>query len=395
MYHRIVLLLTCLLAVGSAQTPLTQTAAQELDGMLAQSETSSALACRIELRSPSLNFAFRFDSAYIIRCPIKIFGGEENMVRVLLRVTPQGGSPVALGRSYPVPAALPSTKATTFRKLSTELSLTGGFSTGEGRYRVEIVVHDRQNRSLQKHWNSNAVRSHSRSSVESSLPPSAIEPLSVPQWRENPNHAKEGFRLTVLLNATPANLRSLNLHAWDYTLLLDTLWSVLTYVPNTSVRLVAFNLDQQREIFRTDRLRRRGWFQLQRALHELELGTVPYSVVQHPKGWADLLTEIVEQEVGAADPADAVVFLGPATRFYSKISSRNLPLAKSPKPAFFDLEYYSYARRGAEFPDAVEHLTRGLHGNAFKMHSPEEFGEALHSLVRKLSTAAENQKEAR
>src|ERR1700759_4454783 len=123
---------TCLLAFGNAQTPLTQTAAQELDRMLTQEVTNPSLPCHIELRSPALNYAFRFDSAYIIRCPIRIFEGEENMVRVLLRVTPQGGSPVALGRSYLVPAALPSTKVITFRKLSTELNFTGGFSTGEG-----------------------------------------------------------------------------------------------------------------------------------------------------------------------------------------------------------------------------------------------------------------------
>jgi hypothetical protein len=48
----------------------------------------------------------------------------------------------------------------------------------------------------------------------------------------------------------------------------------------------------------------------------------------------------------------------------------------------FYFEYFPY--RGAEFPDAIQHLTRELAGTVLKIHSPGDWAEAIQKMQRKI-----------
>jgi hypothetical protein len=106
-------------------------------------------------------------------------------------------------------------------------------------------------------------------------------------------------------------------------------------IPARKVRVVAFNLDQQKEIFRLDQFGSAGFQQLGRALFGLQLATVDVNVLQHPAGAAGLLTGLVKQEVDAAERADLVLFLGPHLHSRMKLPSDAIARPPADAPGFF------------------------------------------------------------
>jgi len=186
---------------------------------------------------------------------------------------------------------------------------------GEGRYQVEVLAVDDQRRTWRKEWEIHVVRHRAVVASPTILRANTVAPADFVPWDGRLKAAGDGVRVTVLLDVAPINPREATLRAWDRRLLLDPLSSLLRAVPCKSVRLVAFNLDQDREIYRNRQFRGGEEFDaLEEAMQELELGTVSYHVLQQQQGWVQMLWNLPNTELRADDPADAVVILGPATR---------------------------------------------------------------------------------
>jgi hypothetical protein len=87
-------------------------------------------------------------------------------------------------------------------------------------------------------------------------------------WKAQPH----GIRLTLLLDATATSASQTQL--WDYRFLLIMVKTILGLLPCRSVRIVAFNLDQQVELFRRDGFAADGWKDLEAALKGTQLSTI-------------------------------------------------------------------------------------------------------------------------
>ncbi|HEX4810143.1 MAG TPA: hypothetical protein VH325_14485 [Bryobacteraceae bacterium] len=385
---KVSLLLLLFLGLSRAQTSLTAEDQHRLDRILTSAQKPERLACDVDQSQTFLDYTFRFAAGYFIACPVRIFGGEANTIFTYVRVTPDHGEPVTLADRFDIPAMPDDLRPRiNIRHVSTEIDFSGGFGVGEGRYSVELFVIDKSNRVLKKHWRIVAARSHAEQGTALTIKANTAGPLFVNRWDGRLRAPRQGLRMTILLDATPIFQYARKLHSVDRILLLDSLYSLLKEAPCSSVRLIAFNLDQQQEVFRDDRFGRLGWYRLEERLRELELGKVSYKVVSHPDGWSDLLAQLVNEQIGGAEPPDGVVFLGPNTRIREKLMS---PLAprKRGTPAFFYVEYYPPWTRGAEMADAVAHVTRELDGQIFKIHTPAELAQA----IRRIETEMANRR---
>jgi hypothetical protein len=385
------LLLFSLLASASAQVPLAPEAAQQVQHLLTGGRRDEKLDCHIRPQPPFLDFAFRFEAGFTVDCPQKIFGGEAGWVASFVRVTPvktpAKGQPAVLGEGFSIPAASPEIrKRNDLRKINSHFQFSGVFAVGEGDYSVAALVGDNRGRSVQKEWSIHARRSRAERSVQVTMAPATVVALSPKPWNGERGDSHSLSRLTIILDAAPMNHYALKLRAWDRALLLDSLSSVLTQTRSRSVRLVAMNLDQQREIFRDDDFGEKAWPQLSARLRDLELGTVSYRVLGRERGWSDLLLGILAREIDSAAPSDAVVFLGPTARISEKIPTELVPRRKADKPEFFYIEYYPYWLRGREYPDALAHVTHALGGQILKIHSPGELAAALKKIEEQLSS---------
>jgi hypothetical protein len=368
---------------GRAQLPLTPDTVRLFGGAVEHNFHARPLSCHAEPTKPFLDFSFRFEAGYIVRCALNQFAGKETRLASMLRITPRGGKPVHLGEAFSIPA-MPDSAAGKLdvKRLHAEVEFSGVFAAGAGEYDVDLAVFDNR-RLFRKTWRVKAQAHGSESQAPIALAPGSVSSISIPTWQGTSENGT-GLRLTVLLDAVPMNPRSLGLRAWDRAFLLGALSSLLRQSPLASVRLVAFNLDQQQEVFRDEAFDRAGVYRLAAALSKLELGTISYKTLQRDGGWVQLLAKLVRDESEGAARSDAVVFVGPSQRFSGQISRELLPEHLPATPLFFYFEYFPIL--GAEFPDAIQLLTSACNGITFKLHSPGDLAQALVKMRKTMAT---------
>jgi hypothetical protein len=343
--------------------------------------SEARLKCYIEPLSPFLDFAFRFELGYLFRCPLKHFDGKPARIASVLRVTPEGGKPALFAQSYGIPGVPPAlAKTTDVRKVNAEISASGAIALGEGKYTVELLLIDDRERVTRKKWKATASRKSDEKTVQVTTQPYTATSIHSRPWPDQNTHSSNGTRLTILLDAAPVNPRSLKLRAWDRAFLLDSVSSVLRELRADTTRVVAFNLDQQEEIFRQDNFDRSGLVKLSHALQKLELGSISYQKLSQPAGWSEILTRMASEEVEAKEPPDAVIFLGPTTRVSDKLPKEAFTKPRDNKTRFYYFEYFPAWHRGNEMPDAIHYFTSQCDGTVLKIHSPGEFASAIQKL---------------
>jgi len=151
------------------------------------------------------------------------------------------------------------------------------------------------------------------------------------------------------------------------------------------VRLVVFNLDQQKELFRQDVLTPEAFDEVAQSMNNLQLQTVDYRVLQNKRGHIGLLADLVNQELTAKDPSDAVIFLGPTSRFYDKFLDTEIDSRAAVAPRVFYLQYRPYFGRGADFPDSIEFATKKVRGKTMAIHTPDEFAKAIKQIEAQMA----------
>lgn len=382
------LLLCALPAVPvPAQTLVAGADAQRVNRLIDRAAGAQRLNCTVTPAKPFMDFQFRFNAGFTIACPLKLFAGNESRLSTYIRVTPEGGAPVLLSGASDIPAMPPDMTTIDPRKENQDIELSGEFSLGDGRYLVELVTVDDQERACMKTWKVDAVRRRD-AKPQTTLKPDAVEATEFVPW--DGKLEPGGLRLTVLLDVAPVNPREQKLRAWDRSFLLDSLAALLRQLPCRSVRLVAFNLDQQQELFRDERFAGGAEFdRLETAMERLELGTVSYTILQQQQGWVNMLFRQVNAEASAAQPSDAVIILGPVTHWQLKVvnKAQMATLRSRVEPTRF--YRFEYSAVWTVFPDAFDTLTRSLGGTVLVFHSPQDLEQAIQKMQRHLKPAPE------
>ena len=372
-----------MVAAARAQLPLSSEDAKAV-APLFDSSTQNTLKCWLERWNPSLDFAFRFVAGYATECRLSQFRGKSTLLVTYIRITPEGRPPLLFESAYRVPEISPEMKQAIggdLRKLNNDVGLSGAFAVGEGEYFLELLVKDDQNRAYRRHWKLRVAASQSERGVALAIKPLAVE--SVERARLQTVFAPqrgENLRLTILLDAAPMNPYQSSLRAWDRAFLLETLYSVLRQTPHKSVHLVAFNLEQQREVFRSDEFDAAAFRDLHRALEEVELSSISVNALRKhdsPK----FLVALANEEL-AAGRSDAVIFLGPSARMATEVTEGALTEEKADAPQFFYFEYFPWP--GAHFPDSIDLLVKSAGGKVFPIHSPAQLDDAIDKMLVRL-----------
>jgi hypothetical protein len=365
-----------------SQTLLPPKLQAEANSLFDQASQTEPLNCTIESASLFLDFTFHFDAGFRINCPVQEFGGRKTRMTILVRVTPKGGTPVILGtfavfRGLPL-EPLPAGQ----RKRKVYYAASGGFSVGEGRYRVEVLLADRRHRTCRRAWWIN-VSHHRQKAVPVVLATQQVSSLRIPPWRGP--QAQGGLRLAVLLSAGSFSPRAARLGTGYQTMLLQILSSLLQQVPCKSVRLVAFNLDQERVIYRADEFKPSGFARLQRAFNGLNLGVVSVETLQKRNEWPQMLAKLADEQLTAKPPPDVVIILGRSFRWVRKTPREMLMFPYPGMPGFF------YFENGPQnlFPDSLGYLTKSLKGKIYRIGTPHELGNAIQKMLAEVKESGE------
>ena len=379
-----------LLLIGSsatAQLPLDPSTARTFSRLLENDTKGERLNCRVDTFTPFLDFSFRYEIGYVVRCPIRQFNGKKTALGTIVRVREGKGPVTTFGQSYPVPAMPAELKEKVdLQHLRNEIDFSGVFAAGEGDYEVQLFVFDEHDRKHRKTWHAKAHPHGDETRADAAMEPGSVAPVSLPPWKGISGDGT-GLKLTVLLDAAPVNPFSLKLRAWDRAFLLGALSSLLRQTPVSSVRIIAFNLDQQAEVFREDDFDHTGLYRLSTALNKLELGTVSYRILKQQEGWQGLLGSLMRGEMLRGRPSDAVVFLGPTIRVDKKLF---FGAAGSKNGTHAPLFYFQYTPvPGREFPDTIQYLVSAYDGTTFHLHSPGDLARAISKMQGELDRVSD------
>jgi hypothetical protein len=369
-------LLTLLIAsTATGQYVMDRSRAEKL---LAAHSGDRPMHCEVTPVPASLSFSFRFQTGYVARLPMKQYSGPGHHWNILMRIAPStGGDPFYLG-SY--------TRLRNAPKNNGQREFGGFYQVGEGRYTVDWMLADDLNRICRKSWKVEAKLDAHERGLNLGMAANTAGPVTFRRWSQQGDSDDPAIgRLTVLLHAAPLYPRSTRFRIQDRLMLISSLASLLEALPARSVRVVVFNLDQQKELFRRDDLTPDSFDQVAQSTSNMQLEVVDYQVLRNRRGHIGLLTDLIKQELDAAEPSDKVIFLGPPSRYYDKLPDASLDQHAASAPQFFYFKYKPYWGRDADFPDSVAMAIRKVKGKTMLIHTPDEFARAIRTVETPVS----------
>jgi hypothetical protein len=367
------LLLTPLTA--SAQTIVDSSKLRLVLPVFESDETG--LQCDIGALKTALNYGFRFQAGYMVTVPMNQFSGPNHGWSILTRITPLEGDakPVYLISSATLPN-IPKTKV--------ELRFGGGYLLGEGAYEVRWMLLDDAGRVCRKSWHVDVHRSHAEQKVHVAMPRETVWELSLRGARSQRHDTDDAppLRMTIFLHTAPLFPRRTHLRPNDMMTLMSTVASLLERVPSRSVRLVLFNLDQQKELYRKEDFILRDMAQVSQAMATIELGLIDYQTLQNRHGTVDLIADLVNRELAAQPRSDVVLFLGPRPRQFDRMPQSSLERPAGRAPQFYYFQIAPFVRTTAQPVDTIRSAISKLGGKTILIHNPGEFAKAIERLEK-------------
>jgi hypothetical protein len=332
------------------------------------------LRCDVTPVRPILDFGFRFQAGYSVNVPMEQFSGSGHRWAILSRLTPAaGGAPVYFGGRSRLPAVPAGYKQ--------QWQVGGLYVLGEGRYHVSWKMVDERGRVCRKEWDVEARLRRSENAVRVALPPNTITDFSLRGVATvPPKDDARPIRLTVFLHAASMNPRRMRLSPRDRGLLLGALSTLLQRVPVRSTRLVVFNLEQQKELYRRDGFEPEELDDVAQTIDALQLGLVDYGVLKNRTGHLGLLADLLRREAGESDPADVVLFLGPLASYSEKLPGGEWAPGPESATRFFYFEYRPPVQMQSVLPDTIQRTVAQLKGKVILIRTPGDLAKGIEQI---------------
>ena len=229
-------------------------------------------------------------------------------------------------------------------------------------------------------------------------------------------------RITVLMNSSPPYkphlppvlpgtvLREFDTPEFvDYReALLGILASLLEKLPGTALRLVVFDLDQQREVLRQDGFTLKDMSKAAHAADDLAHWVVTVRELQEQPGPWGLLANLIRRELSGQDRSDVILFLGPRVGSSGEMPAHFLEAEKRAEERFLYLQYSldhqgilpgpppEMGRAPVERPafsprtpgdfdalDAIDLAVARLKGKTLTIYSALDFAKAVEAIKRR------------
>ncbi len=341
------------------------------------------LPCTVTPSKPILGFDLKFHAGYQVSLPLRELAGEENLLNVVFRVAPEDhpDDPVYFTQRLRVPPIEEDAKGDAY--------LQGAFDIGEGNYHVDWLMRDRTERVCSFNWDSEAALGSKDKTINLAIPPEAIQRSEGDQFVEEPPVQRDTtgtpLNVKVLVNFAPQNSLSAALQPLDTTALVSILRTISRDPRIGKFSIVAFNMQEQKVIYRQDGASRIDFPALGNALSTLNLGTVDLKRLGDKHGDTLFLTNLVRKEMtpGPQDHPDALVFAGPKIILDSNPSEDAL---KDASDIDFPVFYMNYNLNPQATPwkDAISHTVHFFRGYEYTISRPRDLWFAVSEMVSKI-----------
>lgn len=339
------------------------------------------LPCVVTPTKAQLGFDLRFHSGYEVTIPMKELAGNENMLTIVFRVSPEDkkDEPIFFTQRVKVPSIEEEAKGDAF--------LQGAFDVGEGKYHVDWLIRDRSERVCSFYWDTEASLPAKDKSITVGVPPATARPSELEQFKEEPpverSVAEGPLNVKVLINFAPQNARSATLQPVDTSALVSILRTISRDPRIHRFTVVAFNLQEQRVVYRQEEADKIDFPKLGDALTTLKLGTVDMKRLGQKRGDTEFLSELIRNETGTQATPDALIFAGPKAMLEANVPVDELKEVGEPGFPLFYLNYNLHPQQ-SPWRDSIGHAVKFFKGAEYTISRPRDVWFAVSEVVSRI-----------
>jgi hypothetical protein len=351
--------------------------------VLESGEQRKDLPCTVTPSKPSLGFDLKFHAGYQVSVPLKELAGSENVLNIVFRVSADGhpDDPAYFTQHLRVPPIQEDARGDAY--------LQGAFDVGEGSYHIDWLMRDRMERVCSFNWDSEAALGSKDKPMSLAIAPQEIQRAAGEQFTEEPPVERATsdppLNIKVLVNFAPQNSLSAALQPLDTTALVSILRTISRDPRIGKFSVVAFNMQEQKVIYRQQGASRIDFPALGTALGSLNLGTVDLKRLSDKHGDTDFLTGLVRKEMtpDPQDHPDALVFAGPKILLDANPPEEAL---KDGTDIDFPVFYMNYNLNPQAVPwkDAISHTVHFFRGSEYTISRPRDLWFAVSEMVTKI-----------
>lgn len=347
--------------------------------VLQTQEVRKDLPCTVTPIKPSLGFDLRFHAGYEVTIPLKNLAGSEDLLTTIFCVTPENhkDEPVYFSQRLSVPAIEEDAKGNAY--------LQGAFDVGEGNYHVDFLMRNRSEQVCSFYWDAEADLPLKDKQLVLMMAPGAVEAAESEPFKEEPPVEREPIQgplnVKVIINFAPQNSRSATLQPLDTNALLSILRGIAREPRIRKFSIVAFNLQEQRVVYRQENTDQINFPALGEALSSLNLGTVDLKRLSQKHGETEFLTSLLTEEMNnSKDRPDAVIFAGPKVMLDESVSQESLnQLASVDYPVFY--MNFNLNPQANPWRDAIGSAVKHMKGYEYTISRPRDLWYAWKEIM--------------
>jgi hypothetical protein len=194
--------------------------------------------------------------------------------------------------------------------------------------------------------------------------------------------AGPAVNLKLLVNFAPQDQNSFAMQPLD-TLALVTMLRRISQEPRvTQFSLVAFNIQEQRVLYRQPPSDRLDFPALGRAIQEVTPGVIDAKLLVNKRGEVEFLTDLIKSEMAGTEHPDALILAGPK---YMVEGSPEDGL-KAAEAVAYPVFYLNYNVSPQNFPwrDAIGRAIRVFGGKEYSIGRPRDLWFAVTEMVGRI-----------
>lgn len=350
--------------------------------VLEAGEPRQDLPCSVINNKPVLGFDLRYHTGYEVSVPLKELAGSENLLTILFRVSTEDhrDEPLYFTQRIRVPLIEEDAKGDAY--------LRGTFDVGEGKYHVDWLMRDRAERVCSSYWDIEAALPPKDKEIGLVMAAGSIQPADGEQFKEEPpvmrKQDEPPLNIKVLINFAPQNSHSATLQPLDTSALVSILRSIAREPRIGKFTVIAFNLQEQKVVYRAENAERIDFPALGESLSALNLGTVDLKRLSQKHGDTEFLTDLIRREItSAGDTTDAVVFAGPKAMLEENVPQDSLKEIGSLNYPVFYMNYNLYPQ-AVPWNDSIGKAVKFLKGYEYTISRPRDLWFAVSEMVSRI-----------
>jgi len=344
-------------------------------------KSTNEFPCVVVPSKPELGLDFMFHTGYEIQIPFHELAGDGNTLTVVYRVIPQdhpNGSAYMV-QKIPVPPIEWDRQGV--------VKIPGKFDIGEGKYHVDWLMRDQDERVCVASWNLETHLNPKDSRFRPWVPQALAQPRA-PLFEEgvpvSHERRSDSLNIAIIARIDPRDPASPQVDIRDLESIVATLRQIVRDPRVATSSLVIFSSAAEQIVYQQEDLEQLDLPAFGEALKSLKLGIVDARRISSRVGPAEFTTGVIEEQM-QKQPRDAVIVLSHKVPWESgKPHEIAVPPAGAERP-LFHLTYDS--GKDLWTRDPISNIVKRLRGVEYTIKNPRDLFDAWSDVVSRILRA--------